>query len=204
MSRYHRPSPTTPTPEAHLCGLLAPHLTQLAGDAWVLAQRSPALVADPALLGAAERLRALQCRLFRHDAARRLLPDRFAPGLTLHALALGLRQMQAALAPLLARLAPPREPDASDVIDDIAHLEALILRGFGLDLAERTGVALPPGLRPVPPPPPPPEPGRPPGRNPFVHRVRHQNSGRRMRRIVEKPENPEPAEKLIPPRIRSL
>src|SRR5690606_14744651 len=143
-------------------------LEPLADDTWALAQRSPTLVADPALVGAAGRLLSAGRRLLCREPGYRLLPESLAPGIRLHALALALRQLQAAMAPLVARHAPPPPRSTADEIDDITRLEALILRGTAAKAAERFAVALPPDLRPERPPEPPPPPGRPPPPRPAI------------------------------------
>jgi hypothetical protein len=192
--------------EQRACAVLAPRLFQLADDTWALAQRSPALAADPALVRAADHLLAGARRLLAQDPGRRLLPDDFGSGITFHALALALRQVQTALAPVVERHAPPRPRTTADELDDIARLEALVLRGFATNLAERHDIALPDALRPAPPPPPPPAPGRPPAPRQLVRKatLRRKNLRRRDGRV---PPTPVPAAAETPasrplPRIR--
>jgi hypothetical protein len=175
--------PAPPQPAADPTAALLPSLEQLAADSWLLAQKSPSLPADPALVAAATRLLA---RLRRLGPERRLVPD-LAPGIRLHALAVALRQAHAALVRHLARQTPPPR-STEDELDDITHLEALILRGFATTLAERNDIKLPPELQPAPPPPPEPAaPGRPPRPLPHIRKVQltHENTRRRVRKAVQ-------------------
>lgn len=165
--------------------LLHGRLEQLADDTWLLAQRSPALPADPELVRAATRLLEAQRRLPGHEPGDSLLPTGFAPGIRLHALAVALRHMQAALAPRYARSLPsPRT--TGDEIDDITRLQALILKGLAESTAERLQIKLPPELAPAREPEPPPPPGAPPRPRPHVRqiRLRRENTRRRDRRTI--------------------
>jgi hypothetical protein len=203
--RDHRwsylPAPTRPA--AELAATLLPPLEQLAADTWLLAQKSPALPADPALVEAAGRLLAPLRRL---GPDLRLVPSSFAPGIRLHALALALRQAEAALARHITRDAPPPPRTAADEIDDITRLQALILRGLTSDVAERHAIRLPPELRPDPPPPEPTSPGQPPAPRPHIRRSRlsRANTRRRTRRgrPTGTPAAAEPPENRPLPRIR--
>lgn len=185
LQRDHRgsPLPTPPDPPATSAATLLPPLAQLADDTWLLAQKSPALPADPALLDTAGRLLAPLRRL---GPDLRLVPPSFAPGIRLHALALALRQAQAALVRHLARHAPPPPRTAAEELDDITRLQALILRNLTSSVAERRAIRLPPELRPDrPPPPPPPPPGQPPPPRPHIRKIllRRENARRRVRRV---------------------
>jgi len=202
--RDHRwsclPAPTRPAAERP--ATLLPPLAQLAGDTWLLAQKSPALPADPALLDTAGRLLAPLRRL---GPDLRRVPQSFAPGIRLHALAVALRQAEAALARHIARDAPPPRT-AADEIDDITRLQALILRGLTSDLAERHAIRLPPELRPDRPPPEPPSPGQPPAPRPHIRKslLSRENTRRRVRRgrPTDTPAAAEPPENRPVPRIR--
>jgi hypothetical protein len=123
---------------------LLPVVEQLAADTWLVAQKSPALPADPALVETATRLlRRLYGTL--HDAPGfALLPKTFAPGIQLHALALALRQVHAGLA-ALARRYQPR--DSGDDLDAIMRLEALFLRDITVKAFEQRDIPLPADLR---------------------------------------------------------
>jgi hypothetical protein len=177
----NRPSLPVPAAADPAARLLLP-LEQLAADTWLLAQKSPALPADPALLEAANRLLPSLRRL---GPERRLVPRSFAPGIRLHALALELRQLHAALDRHLARRAPPPPRSTDDEIDDITRLQALILRGLTSNVAERHNIKLPPDLRPETPPPEPPAPGQPPAPRPHIRRSRmtRENTRRRTTRV---------------------
>jgi len=178
---HHWFPPVRPPAGSPDAGTLLPPLEQLAADTWLLAQKSPALPADPALVGAANRLLVPLRRL---GPESRLVPQTFAPRIRLHALALELRQLHAALARHLARHGPPPPRSIDDEIDDIARLQALILRGLTSSVAERNSVKLPPELRPDTPPPESPEPGRPPAPRPHIRKSRltRKNTRRRTRR----------------------
>ena len=123
---------------------LLPAVEQLAADTWLVAQKSPALPADPALVETATRLlRRLHGTL--HDAPGfALLPKSFAPGVQLFALALVLRQVHAGLA-ALARRQQPR--DSADDLDAIMRLEALFLRDITVNALEHREIPLPADLR---------------------------------------------------------
>jgi hypothetical protein len=142
------PRPITTAFEARLLADLAPRLEQFAADTWVLAQRAPSLAADPALLGEANRLLAAARRLLSREPGHRLLPRPCAPGTGLAALALTLRQIEAAIGRFVARRQPP-ERDIDDEIDAINQITALVLRDIAGDLAERRDLALPAGLQPL-------------------------------------------------------
>ncbi len=167
---------------AHV-GLLAPRIEAMADDVWELARKSPGLAADPALVADAARLLRRVHRLLQGEPGRQLLPARLAPGLRLHALGIGLRQMQLAVAQCLARRAaiavPPRSLD--DEIGDINRMTAIYLRDLMTGLIDRRQIELPPDLR-IPAPPPPP--GAPPAPKPHIRRtrVRRRNAGRRAAR----------------------
>lgn len=177
-----RMPPTSPL-QARLVALLTPRIRAMADDVWELARKSPGLEADPALrAGAAGLLRQLQ-RLLRGEPGRHLVPARLAPGLRLHALGIGLRQMQLALALYLARrtasAAPRRSVD--DEIGDLNRMTAIYLRDLMSDAMEQRRIELPPDLRsPAPPPPP----GAPPAPKPHIRRtmVRRRNASRRAGR----------------------
>ena len=145
------PPPTT-VQQAALCILLRPRIEQLADDVWALALKSPSLAADPALVGLAAALLADLRRMLRDEPGLHLLPQGFAPGIALHALALGLRAMQRALAIYLAR----RRPFAGDEAPpaDFATLSAMLhelTRDALQRIAENVGAVLPPELgRPQP------------------------------------------------------
>ncbi len=184
-AKQPEPTPTDDAPEP--LHELAPLLDRLAEDSWTLAQRHPALPAPQSLIAEAERLLGVARRLLRRAPGHRLLPLHLPPALagarlTLSALALALRQAQAALAPLVARHTPPPPRTVADEIDDITRLQALLVRRFTTDYAERNDVALPEELRPAPaPPPPPPAPGRPPAPMPHIRQTRMRRASRRRR-----------------------
>jgi len=123
---------------------LMPLLKQFADDTWQLAQKSPALPADPAAVAAAARLLAALRRLLRREPGFRLLPETFAPGIRLHALALGLRQLQVGLERFEARDAPR---SSTEEIDSIHRLEALFLRDITVRALEQRDIELPPDLQ---------------------------------------------------------
>lgn len=140
------PPPTT-VQQAALCILLRPRIEQLADDVWALAQKSPALGADPALVALAAALLADLCRMLRDEPGVHLLPQGFPPGIGLHALALGLRAMQRALAIYIARRRPFAGGEAKS---DFATLSAMLyeLTRDALErIAENRNVTLPPALR---------------------------------------------------------
>ena len=139
--RARPPLPTTTAVETALLAELAPRLDRLADDVWVLAQRAPGLVADPALLGEAGRLLGAVRRLLCREPGHRLLPRSFPPGIGLAALALSLRQLQTAAARCLARREPG--PSAGETIEATNRLIALVLSDMAGTLARRRGVALP-------------------------------------------------------------
>ncbi|WP_421759257.1 hypothetical protein [Devosia sp.] len=180
------PHPTTTADETRLLRELAPLLDRLADDTWTLAQRHPARAAPPSLTAEAGRLLGVVRRLLSREPGHRLLPLTLPPVTTLSALALSLRQAQAALAPVIARHAPPAPRTLADEIDDIARLEALVLRGFATNLAESHKIPVPAALRPAPSPPPPPAPGRPPSPKPLVRKtmLSRENRRRRTRRVA--------------------
>jgi hypothetical protein len=163
-----------------------------------LAQKSPALPADPALVEAVNRLLLPLGRL---GPASRRAPQNFAPGIRLHALAVALRQAHAAVVQDLARYAPPPPRSIDDELDDITRLEALILRGFATSMAGRNDIKLPADLRPeAPPPPEPAAPGRPPRPLPHIRRAQLTRGNiRRRTRRAPPPPAPTPPE---PPPIR--
>lgn len=176
------PHPTTTAYEARLLRELAPLLDRLADDTWTLAQRHPALAAPHSLTAEAGRLLGVARRLLSREPGHRLLPLTLPPVTTLSALALSLRQVQAALAAVLARHAPPAPRTLADEIGDIARLEALVLRGFATNLAESKNITLPAALRPTPAPPPPPARGRPPSPKKLVRKTMLHRENRRRRR----------------------
>jgi hypothetical protein len=143
-TRGHRWSSRPKAPAPAL--LLLPVLEQLADDTWLLARKSPALPADPALVEAAGRLLATLRRLLRREPDFALLPRAFAPGISLHALALGLRQLQVGLARLAARHAPRT---SEDDLDATLRLSAHFLRDITVRALEQRDIPLPPDLRRV-------------------------------------------------------
>jgi hypothetical protein len=141
------PPPTTEQ-QAALCILLRPRIEQLADDVWALAQKSPALAADPALVALAAAQLADLRRILRGEPGVHLLPPPFAPGISLHALALGLRAMQRALAVFLARRRPFAGGEAPP--PDISTLNAMLLeltRDAIERIARNRGVTLSPALQ---------------------------------------------------------
>jgi hypothetical protein len=143
--RAGRARPTTTAVEARLLPELLPRLERLAEDAWVLAQRAPALGADPALVAEAGRLLAAVRRLLCREPGHRLLPRSFPPGIRLHALALSLRQLQTAADRFVARRNPG--PGTAEEIEAASRLTALLLRDMAGSLAARRNLALPADLR---------------------------------------------------------
>lgn len=141
------PRPITTAVEARLLADLAPRLERLAADTWVLAQRSPSLAADPSLLGEANRLLAGARRLLSREPGHRLLPGPCGAGTGMSALALILRQFEAAIARFVARRQRPERGVADDV-DAANQILALMLRDIAGSLAERRDLALPAGLQP--------------------------------------------------------
>jgi hypothetical protein len=139
--RPEPPLPTTTAVEATLLAELAPRLERLAEDVWVLAQRAPGLAAEPALLGEAGRLLAAVRRLLCREPGHRLLPRNFPPGIGLAALALSLRQLQAAVARFVARREPG--PGTGETIEATNRITALLLRHVAGEIAQRRGLALP-------------------------------------------------------------
>lgn len=184
--RFAKPPLPTTADEARLLRALAPLLDRLADDTWTLAQRHPARAAPHSLIAEAGRLLGVARRLLSREPGHRLLPLNLPPAVTLSALALSLRQVQAALAPVVARHAPPAPRTLADEIDDIARLEALVLRGFATSLAESKNITLPAELRTAPLPPPPPAPGRPPSPKKLVRKtmLSRENRRRRTRRVA--------------------
>ncbi|MGN6488143.1 MAG: hypothetical protein ACTHLT_10040 [Devosia sp.] len=147
--RWARPAlPTTTAVEARLLPELAPRLERLADDAWALAQRAPSVAADPALVAEAGRLLAAVRRLRCREPGYRLLPQSFPAGIRLHALALSLRQLQAATTRFTARRQPAAGHGVDEAIDDINRLNALVLRSIASDIAERLKLELPADLQP--------------------------------------------------------
>lgn len=147
--RWARPPlPTTTAVEARLLPELAPRLERLAEDAWALAQRAPSVPADPALVSEAGRLLAALRRLLCREPGYRLLPQNFPAGIRLHALALSLRQLQAATNRFTARREPAAGNQVDDEIDGINRLTALVLRDIASGIAERRDLALPADLQP--------------------------------------------------------
>lgn len=132
--------------QAALCLLLRPRLEQLSADVWALAQKSPALAADPALVGLCAAQLADLRRLLRGEPGLHLLPQGFAPGIGLSALALGLRAGERALALFLAR----RQPEPDEASSDFETLSAILIE-LTRDTLERIAanrdVTLPPQLR---------------------------------------------------------
>jgi len=137
ISRRSRLPSTTTAIEAKLLAELAPRLERLAGDVWVLAQRAPQLVAEPALLGEAGRLLAAARRLLCREPGRRLLPKSFPPGIGLAALALSLRQVEAATQRFVARRAPGTS--TTEAIAETNRLIAGLLHDTAGRLARRRG-----------------------------------------------------------------
>lgn len=137
------PRPTTTAVEARLLPALAPQFARLGDDTWALAQRNPALVADPALVAQAGRLLATGRRLLWREPGHRLLPQSIPAGIGLAALALLLRQLQAGIARYEARRAPPEPRSIDDDIDDINRLSALVLSDMAGTLAVNRGIELP-------------------------------------------------------------
>jgi len=171
-----------------MSAMLVPRIERLADDAWVLAQRAPTLVADPALVAEAGQLLGVLRRMLCSEPGHRLLPKSFAPGIGLHALALSLRQLQAATALFVARRQSGPTRQTADEIDDINRIIALALRGIANRVAAQQEVALPPELRAATPPSPPPPPrGEPPPPRPAILRARRrrQNGKRRRHRLLD-------------------
>ena len=141
---------TTATPETRRCAELQPLLERLADDTWLLAQKSPALPADPALVEAAGRLLNAFRRLLRGEPGAPLLPRNFAPGISLLALALALRQVQVAAELFVSRRKPAHYRSVDDDIDATNRLTALVLRDMAGQLAVNRGMPLAADLRPPP------------------------------------------------------
>lgn len=145
--------------QAGLCVLLRARLKALAGDVWVLAQKSPALVADPALVALAGPMLGDLRRLLRKEPGVHLLPRRLPERITLHALAVALRRMQRELEVFLLRRRPEIEPQ-SDPFDASTAAASQTLAEVALKITQRLADKYKdpddedePEAEPVPPPP---------------------------------------------------
>jgi len=147
-----RGRPTTTAVETRLFAALLPRLERLAGDVWQLAQRHPALAADPALLAEARSLLRLARRPLAGEPGPHLLPRPIPEGTSLHGLAAALRQLLAAATLYQARRSPPAQlgPDVDVHIDAVNRMMALMLRETTTRVAKARNLKLPAGLDDTP------------------------------------------------------
>ena len=176
--------PTTNPVQAGLAALLVPRVKVMAADVWELARRSPGLEADPALVAEVLGLLRALNRMLLGEPGRHLVTIRLRPGIRLHALALLLRQMEAAAENFLARRAPPPGPTLAEDLNDMNRMTGALMRDILDRIVEYKKVEPPPGLRTPMPPPPEPPPGRPPYPLPHVRRTvtRRRDRSRRTAR----------------------
>lgn len=165
--------PHTTHAKAALYLVIAPHITQLADDLWALTLKTRGLAAEPQVVAQAAVLLRDAQRLMRGEPGAYLVGLSFEPPMLLHALALGMRQLDRAVAAFRDRyygynpladgpawavcdaygnpdrrwLGPRTEPDLATEINELNVITAEIIRTKLLDLAQRSETPLPPNLQ---------------------------------------------------------